>query len=467
MMWRALVCENGMMSPELMRRVWNEAVRTDDEETLVKLAGRSDLPADLEDQVQKYRHATVRAARLARPGLARTELLEAIENERASGSLCILASSTIDEVTQRALFERYKKKNMRALLEALASNPTLEAALGAEVYGELSERVSSPRYLSRRVYDVVDRQLRGRPDVQREFAKTFRSPAWAKYVTGSAAIDEDGVRHVLMMLSRFRSANDQAQILQGLANNVHAVKAAYQLIRDAVVSHQIETPGMSSSAYREMLRKVDQNSTAPAHAVQDETFQSQLSSSHDIVWLREACTQVIAKRNTTHLHQLLMNPHLPDDCVGVVCAASGLWDETARKAGRALALRNAEAFLPVVWRNPEILRDSALSIPRLRLIARCACAYIKEHGEPTECRRDRLWQYLLAVAELEDDELLSLPWNAVVFADEETRGRIAAWVSETLGADSVSWDVLEGLDVGHLAVRESIEAVLALSGRGA
>jgi hypothetical protein len=62
---------------------------------------------------------------------------------------------------------------------------------------------------------------------------------------------------------------------------------------------------------------------------------------------------------------------------------------------------------------------------------------------------------------------LGLPWDVITFADEETRGRIATWVSETLGEDSVSWDVLEGLDVGHLAVRESVEAVLALSERGA
>ena len=466
-MWRALVCDNGVMSPELMRRIWIEAVRADDEETLRRLAGRSDLPCDIEEQVKRYKHASIRAARLARQDLPREELLEAIENERAGSALCILAASTIDEPTQRALFERYKQKNMRALLESLAMNPTLEATLGAEVYGELSHRVSSPRYLPRSVYDVVDRQLRGRPDMQREFAKTFRSPAWSKYVMSSTAIDEDGVRHVLSMLGIYRSATDQAQVLQGLAQNVHAVKAAYQLIRDAVVSHEIQTPGMSSTAYREMLRKIDQNHTATPQALQDETFQSQLSSSHDAGWLREASAQVIAKRNMMHLHQLLTNPHLPDDCIGQVCAATGMWDEGSRRAGRALAIRNAEAFLPIVWRNPEVLRDSTLSVVRLRSIARCAVSYIQQHGEPSECRRDRLWQHILAVAELEQEELLGLPWDVITFADEETRGRIATWVSETLGEDSVSWDVLEGLDVGHLAVRESVEAVLALSGRGA
>jgi hypothetical protein len=463
MMWRALVCDNGVMSHELMRRVWNEAVRADDEETLGKLAARSDLPQDVEEQVQKYKRASVRAARLARRDLPREELLKAIANERAGSALCILASTTIDEATQRALFERYQQKNMRALLEALATNQTLEAKLAAEVYAELSARVASPRYLPRKAYDVVDRQLRGRPDLQREFAKTFRSPAWANYVTGSTAIDEDGVRHVLLMLAKYRAANDQAQVLKGLCQNVYAVKAAYQLIRDTLINHQIETPGVSAAAYREMLTKLSQNNALTPQAIQNETFQSRLSSSHDTEWLREACAKVVSSRNSVQFHLLLSNPHLPDDCVGVICAASGMWDETARRAGRELAKRNAEAFLPVVWSNPEVLRDSALNVARLRTIARCAVSYIQAHGEPAGVRRDRLWQYVLAVAELDQDELLGLPWNAVVFADEETKGRVSAWVSETLGEDSVSWDVLEGLDVSHLAVRESIDAVRALS----
>ena len=467
MMWRALVCDNGAMSPELMRRIWNEAEHADDEETLGKLAGRSDLPPDIEQQVKKYRRAGVRAARLARRDLSREELLEAIENERAGSALCILATSTIDESTQRALFDRYNQKNVRALLEALAMNPTLEATIAAEVYTELSTRFATPRYLPRRVYDVVDRQLRGRPDVQRAFAKTFQGPTWSSYVMHSTSIDEEGVRHVLARSRGLRSTKDQAQVLQGLAQNIHAVKAASELIRDAVMDHEATTTGVNSSVYQEMLRRIDHNGAANMQVLQDETFQSRLSSSHDVQWLREACTQVLAKRTAQHLHHLLNNPHLPDDCVGLVCAASGLWDDASRRTARALAVRNAEAFLPVVWRSPEILRDSALSVGRLREIARCAVLHMREHGEPAGCKRDRLWHYVLAVAELEEAELLSLPWNAVTFADEETRSRIAGWVSNALGDDAVSWDVLEGLDVGHLAVRESIEAVLSLSGRDA
>lgn len=459
-LWQIFATARGELDADLARAAWQDAEAEGDDNGLVALAVRAELPAELVDAARTHRRAAVRGGWLARSDHETAALIDAIRAEKANGALTVAARhakgpqviaalalwgnhSTAAEVIQRAGLPR---EGVLAAWRALAAKWD-------------APQLVTPRNARARTYAT----LRHRSDCHREFAMADAPIAWVAEVAKSPAL---GATEQLHLLDRAWDAwhagdNQPASAVRVVCALIEAGAA------DATVKSRVEMLLAAMAADTTKCRSLGGPVPALLHRAAQRGCQlrrvgaaaagssERAAESADPDELRSLAAKAAATGGGEVARYLANNQHTPVDALAAILLHLD-WQSPVAAVLERIVEEDEELAVATVAADPSCLNRVDAPV----LVRHLAGAIARRWAETGEVVDERRWKQVMCRCAPPLEVALCAPWPALCVANDKLRGEVAAWLAEQLDGDGPVYQMVDGIAAAspEMRVRDLVEA---------